>query len=396
MSSEDLAGATSGAVLAKAREENNFSQREVAEALRLPVDVVDALERGQKELLPAFVFTRGYVRAYARLLELDQEPLVASLAAEYGEAAVEEAQPVVREDAGEPMALSLAQLGGLAALALVILAGLIYALTSSDEAPADAVVEEAAPVETIERGARDATPPNSTAGTEQAQDAAAGFNNAANQPGTGRGESVAAEQPLEESAPLEDVTTDAATARVVESASPRIQRAQNEAPEGADVRNAQDEPQQVRSADSPTPVQDSAIAVLDRSAPIGQQDESSDDAEADSASVRGVLSRGIVTSPVAVRDESMRVLPQRNIGVPGSDRIRLDVTEECWIEIKNLDDRVLFGDLGRPGTSLRFQGQGPFRILLGYAHGIEMYYNDDRVALAPHTRNNVANLVVGQ
>ncbi|NOX52804.1 MAG: DUF4115 domain-containing protein [Gammaproteobacteria bacterium] len=48
------------------------------------------------------------------------------------------------------------------------------------------------------------------------------------------------------------------------------------------------------------------------------------------------------------------------------------------------------------GQSVEFIGQGPFRVLLGYAPGAILQFNYETVALTPHTRNNVAKLVLGQ
>ena len=56
----------------------------------------------------------------------------------------------------------------------------------------------------------------------------------------------------------------------------------------------------------------------------------------------------------------------------------------------------LYGELGRAGTSLELVGQAPFRILLGNAPGVTLQFNGERVALSPHTRNNVGTLVLGQ
>ena len=53
-------------------------------------------------------------------------------------------------------------------------------------------------------------------------------------------------------------------------------------------------------------------------------------------------------------------------------------------------------DLSRSGQTLELVGSSPFRILLGYAPGVRMAFNGDPVVLGPHTRNNVANLVLGQ
>ena len=102
MSSEDLSGDSPGAVLAQARRTSGVSQREVADALHLPLHVVDAVERGDKTRLPSYVFTRGYVRAYAKLLELDPDPLVTALTMSYGgglEVDAQEADDVVSIEA---------------------------------------------------------------------------------------------------------------------------------------------------------------------------------------------------------------------------------------------------------------------------------------------------------
>ena len=80
----------------------------------------------------------------------------------------------------------------------------------------------------------------------------------------------------------------------------------------------------------------------------------------------------------------------------GDDVLLFTFTEECWVEVRSTDGDNLYSNLSRAGGSLQLLGQGPFRILLGYAPGVELYFNGEPVPLAPHTRNNVANLVLGQ
>ena len=66
----------SPAELAGAREQRGWSQADVAQRLKLRVRQLDALERGDWEALPGRAFVRGTLRAYARLLEVDIEPLL--------------------------------------------------------------------------------------------------------------------------------------------------------------------------------------------------------------------------------------------------------------------------------------------------------------------------------
>ncbi len=111
-----------GAALKAAREAINISAREIADALNLPVHVVEAIEDYDAENLPAPVFTRGYIRAYSKLLELDPEPIV--LGYEFDEPLPKPA-PVGRFEVVKPVfdrkQLMMLVGGALVALALVVI-----------------------------------------------------------------------------------------------------------------------------------------------------------------------------------------------------------------------------------------------------------------------------------
>jgi len=66
-----------GQVLRAERESLGVTTRDVAETLNLSITMVEAIEADDYERMPAAVFARGYIRAYARLLDLDPEPIVA-------------------------------------------------------------------------------------------------------------------------------------------------------------------------------------------------------------------------------------------------------------------------------------------------------------------------------
>ncbi|RMG30375.1 MAG: hypothetical protein D6721_03840 [Gammaproteobacteria bacterium] len=67
-----------GAHLRRLREARSLSREAVAEQLHLDLRILVALEEDRYEALPAPVFVRGYLRQYARLLEVDAEPLLAA------------------------------------------------------------------------------------------------------------------------------------------------------------------------------------------------------------------------------------------------------------------------------------------------------------------------------
>ena len=68
-----------GAQLEAAREAAGLSLDEVAQQLKLAPRQVQALEETTSRVLPGRTFVRGFVRNYARLLNLDPDLLVAHL-----------------------------------------------------------------------------------------------------------------------------------------------------------------------------------------------------------------------------------------------------------------------------------------------------------------------------
>ena len=74
------AASSDGAELARAREERGLALTDVAQQLKFAPRQLEALEQERFEQLPGGTFVRGMVRAYARLLKIDAEPLLGRLA----------------------------------------------------------------------------------------------------------------------------------------------------------------------------------------------------------------------------------------------------------------------------------------------------------------------------
>ena len=51
-------------------------------------------------------------------------------------------------------------------------------------------------------------------------------------------------------------------------------------------------------------------------------------------------------------------------------------------------------DLIRAGNSRAYNGPGPFRVMIGRASAVVMSLDGEPVDLGPHTRGNVASLVL--
>jgi transcriptional regulator with XRE-family HTH domain len=63
------------------REEKGLSLEEIAQSTRIPFRSLRRLEEGRFEDLPADVFVRGFLRSYARCVELDPEETIRRYAA---------------------------------------------------------------------------------------------------------------------------------------------------------------------------------------------------------------------------------------------------------------------------------------------------------------------------
>ena len=85
-----------GATLAAQREAMGWSVEQVADQLKLAVRQVVAIEAGDYASLPSPAVTRGFVRAYAKILKLDAAPLVAMI--KMDEPAPVEAGPAARRE----------------------------------------------------------------------------------------------------------------------------------------------------------------------------------------------------------------------------------------------------------------------------------------------------------
>ncbi|MEA3192503.1 MAG: cytoskeleton protein RodZ [Betaproteobacteria bacterium] len=69
-----------GAELSRIREERGLALTDIAQQLKFAARQLEALEQERFDLLPGGTFVRGMVRAYARLLKVEAEPLLGRLA----------------------------------------------------------------------------------------------------------------------------------------------------------------------------------------------------------------------------------------------------------------------------------------------------------------------------
>ena len=94
---------------------------------------------------------------------------------------------------------------------------------------------------------------------------------------------------------------------------------------------------------------------------------------------------------------SPAVVPVETPVIPaGQADIRVELLEDCWLEIIDAEGRRLAYRLGRAGEVTRVRGTAPVSVFLGNAEGVELTVDGEPVAVRPAARRDgTARLTVG-
>lgn len=80
--------------------------------------------------------------------------------------------------------------------------------------------------------------------------------------------------------------------------------------------------------------------------------------------------------------------------VANAPQMRFLFEKESWLEVRDRDNKVVFSQRLTAGTEQTVSGQGPFSVAIGYAPGVRVFWHGQAVDLTPHTRGDVARLVL--
>ena len=67
-----------GRALAEIRKSRNYSIAEISQHIKVPEHIIEAIETSNLDDLPVPIYTQGYIRAYAKFLEMSEEEAVAA------------------------------------------------------------------------------------------------------------------------------------------------------------------------------------------------------------------------------------------------------------------------------------------------------------------------------
>lgn len=329
-----------GETLRQARETNGWSLAEVALKLNLTVNSLSNLEAGAFDKLPGHTFARGYIRAYAKLLGMDQAVLVQ----QFDQSTGTDSQGSSVHSLGrieEPVRVSHTILRIVSLLLLVAVIGGGFVWWQDQTALRTKDLIGLTPEHVEVEGADGTTQIHPL---DEPEDQAV-------VEGQAEGETALALPQAETSAeaPAETSITAPAAPTATAPAAP----VQNAAP----------------VATTPAAPATPAPAVPAAPAPV-------------------------VTAPVV--PSTPAPAPVTTAPVAGQGQVQIQFTADCWTQVTDGSGKVLFSGLKRKGDNVSVSGKPPFAVRLGYARGAQVSYNGQAVDVAPFTSGETARLKLGQ
>ncbi|MGI8740310.1 MAG: RodZ domain-containing protein [Gammaproteobacteria bacterium] len=352
-----LQPAGAGETLKSARTRLGMSLEHVAKLLCLPTQIVVALEDEDHEALPAPVYVKGYLRAYARALEIDERKIIEK----YQALGVREHELRVADavNEGPPNSISVGLSAGAVALVSVALSALWWG-TEQREIAKEASIDQAALAASESRpltraGTRDGSALQRPRQIER-DPAQAGGNRAADENRIA-GSSITGQH------------QNRAIAR------------NNKLPGDRQVTDG-------RGAALP---RESDAASLEAPAARLNPDAGSrgNAAIADSANARAPESAETVAG-AATRDDSP-VPPDDDAGsraAAAHDQFALRYRDDSWTEVTDASGKQLMYGTVSAGEARSVAGEAPFEVLLGRASSVQVTINDEAFDSSPFVRTN--------
>ncbi|MGE8483698.1 MAG: RodZ domain-containing protein [Pseudomonas sp.] len=323
-----------GETLRQARESNGWSLAEVALKLNLTVNSLSNLEAGAFDKLPGHTFARGYIRAYAKLLGMDQAVLVQ----QFDQSTGTDSQGSNVHSLGrieEPVRVShtILRIVSLLLLIAVIGGGFVWWQDQTSLRTKDLV--SLAPEHVEVEGAD---------GTTQIH-------------------------------PLDEPEDQAVAQGEAEGETP-LALPQAEGPANAEA-----------SAPVPTPAPAAPVAT-----PAAPAHNTAPVVATPAAPAVVAAPAAVATAPVAPTVAAAAPAAP----VAGQGQVQLQFSADCWTQVTDGTGKVLLSGLKRKGESVSVSGKPPFAVRLGFARGAQVSYNGQVVDVAPFTSGETARLKLGQ
>ncbi|PKA67444.1 MULTISPECIES: RodZ family helix-turn-helix domain-containing protein [Pseudomonas] len=327
-----------GETLRQARESNGWSLAEVALKLNLTVTSLSNLEAGAFDKLPGHTFARGYIRAYAKLLGMDQTVLVQQFDQSTGtDSQGSNVHALGRIEEPVRVSHTILRIVSLLLLIAVIGGGFVWWQDQTSQRTKD--LASLTP-EHVEVEGADGTTQIHPIDEPEDQAVAEAQTEGATALALPQSETTAGAAGAEPAAPATAPAAPATPTAPVNTPAPVVATPATPAPN-------------VPATQAPTAT---APVVPATPAPTAQ-----------------------ATAPVA-----------------GDGQVQLQFTGDCWAQVTDGRGKVLFSGLKHKGDSVAVSGKLPLNVRLGVARAAQVSYNGQPVDIAPFTSGETARLKLGQ
>jgi cytoskeleton protein RodZ len=335
-------GVGPGERLQAARIEMGLSVQDVANRMHLSGNILESIEENNFDEITAPIFVKGYLRAYARIVSLDEDEMIQQYVSFYSE----EDPPITSTSNMAPeLSAGDARIKWTTYLVILVLAALLAVWWWNKE-----------------------------------RNQAAGISLGAS--------SNAAEQIIEESSQPVVSEIEAVSESIVSTESDQVEI--TESTEASEQSNETLDANSEVVAESDNSVDETADqSVVEIGSNEQQADEEVITEEENSSSET-------LTNPQATVSETGVYVGTRSAPT-GSDKLKIIVHADTWADIKDGTDHQLVYDLIRAGQSMDLAGKAPFAVFFGNGHGVEMSFNNQEINLTSLIRDdNTARINIGQ
>ncbi|MCK5336756.1 MAG: helix-turn-helix domain-containing protein [Gammaproteobacteria bacterium] len=304
-----------GSVLKAAREEKNISIGHVSEALKLSLEKIESIEASDLEALPAAAFTCGYLRLFAKLVELDEEEVIHLYNQSIGVELINSVPGTTSDLPTQASSGDLAMRIVTYSLGLVAVVLFVIWLQGAQEKPLDASSNSDEEVNV-----------------------------------------------LEESVVHDEIKADISTPVV--QTHPEIEIVPVVKEEAAKEEAAKEE-----VAKEEEPAADEVSSVEEVSNLVNELVD-------------------VVTEEIK-RDEIIALANEANpVASSGTDVVVLTANDDCWVEVSDANQQLLYFSLLKKGEVAQLKGQEPFSMFLGKAKAVVITLNDIEYDISRHVRSN--------
>jgi len=336
-----------GERLQAARIKQGLTLEDVANRMHLSNSILQAIEENNFDEITAPIFVKGYLRAYARIVALNEDEMIT----QYLDLYSEEDPPISSTSNMVPELSSTdTRIKWTTYFVVILLAVLLAAWWWNKQ--------------------QNQVPPLSldVPATSEAEVSAS-------EAVVGSGIQAGSESPAGESVVEFEAPAQSATMTSTEEST---------AAAAGTVENAEAEENPVGVDTAGSAVEQTGAMVAPAAAVVESAEAAAAPAEVTTASD---------ATPAAVA--GTRQFPGA-FAPSGSDRLRIVVHADTWADVKDANNYQLVYDLLRADTTVELSGQAPFVVFLGNGHGVEIQFNGEQIGFSARIRDdNTARINIG-